>query len=47
MEFAVKAFWPGKTYGMQFERPRHAPAHGDRALSQNNHKGEVSFRVAR
>jgi hypothetical protein len=40
MEFAVKAFCPGKAYGMQFQRSRRAPTHGGHGLSQNNHNGE-------
>jgi hypothetical protein len=42
MEFAVKAFWPGEAYGMQFQWRPHTPAHGDSAPSHNNPKGEVN-----
>jgi hypothetical protein len=45
MEFAVKAFCPGKAYGMQISAPSHTQAHGDRAASQNNHTAEVNRRL--
>jgi hypothetical protein len=41
MEFSVKAFCPGKAYGMQFQRPSHTQAHGGSVPSLNNHNGEI------